>query len=57
MLRCILCTFVTELDDSVVASSNGRCICVRCFARATDNQKHMSRQLQRELAAALTGED
>jgi hypothetical protein len=53
MLRCILCAFDTELDDAVVTSSTGRCICLRCYARETNNQKPMTKRLRRELAAAL----
>jgi hypothetical protein len=56
MLRCILCAFETELDDAVVVSTSGRCICLRCFARATNTQKRMSTRLRREVAAALDPE-
>lgn len=54
MLRCIVCGFDTELDDVVVTSTvSGRCICLRCFARETHNEKPMTRRLQRELLDAL----
>ena len=53
MLHCILCAFETEVDDAVVISSNGRCICLRCFTRETDSHKRMAPQLRRELAATL----
>lgn len=53
MFRCILCAFATELDDSVVTSIRGRCICLRCFSKETNNQKCMTKQLRRELTATL----
>lgn len=53
MLRCILCAFAIELDDAVVCSAMGRCICLHCFVRETHNDKPMSRSLRRELVAAL----
>lgn len=52
MLRCILCSFDTELDDAVVTSS-GRCICLRCFNRETHAEKRMAKGLRREVMAAL----
>lgn len=53
MLRCILCNFGTEVDDAVVSSSGGRCICLRCFTRETNTQKPMAHALRRDLQAAL----
>jgi hypothetical protein len=53
MLRCILCAFDTEFDDAVVQSSNGRCICLRCYTRETRSQKPMTKQLRRDLVATL----
>lgn len=53
MFRCILCAFDTEFDDAVVVSSNGRCICLRCFNRETRSEKPMGKELRRELTAAL----
>lgn len=53
MLRCILCAFDTELDDAVVISVNGRCICLRCFTRETNNEKPMGKGLRRELVSTL----
>lgn len=54
MLRCILCAFETELDDAVVASVNGRCICLRCFTKEINDQKRMTKALHRELIATLS---
>ena len=53
MLRCALCHFDAPLDDVVVPYTDGRCICLRCFARETDTTKVMPKPLRRELMAAL----
>jgi hypothetical protein len=53
MLRCILCAFETELDDAVVSSANGRCICLRCFTKEINDQKRMDKNLRHELVATL----
>jgi hypothetical protein len=52
MFLCILCAFETELDDAVVVTT-GRCICLRCFARETNTQRQMNKQLRRALDATL----
>ena len=53
MLRCILCAFDTEMDDAVVISTSGRCICLRCFSKETNTTKPMAKGLRRELVATL----
>ncbi len=57
MLRCILCAFETEVDDAVIIASNGRCVCLRCFLRETNNAKPMDQRLRRELVATLAAID
>lgn len=57
MLRCILCAFETELDDAVIVASNGRCVCLRCYLRETNNAKPMDQRLRRELVATLAAID
>ena len=52
-MRCLLCAFETELDDAVVTSANGRCICLRCYLRETGAAKRMEKTLRRELIATL----
>lgn len=54
MLRCILCGFDVELDDTVVVSASHRCICLLCFNTETNSHKRMGRTLQRELTATLS---
>ncbi len=53
MWTCRICHFPVELDDVALALTDGRCICVRCFARETGGAIEMPKALRRELAAAL----
>ncbi len=53
MLTCTICHFETELDDIVVASPRGRCICLRCFGRETGSARLMPKALRREIVATL----
>ena len=54
MFLCRLCAFLTELDDAVVVTATGRCICLRCFLRETGGSMPMDPRLYRELTALLT---
>jgi hypothetical protein len=53
MFICTICRFGTELDDVVVATPGGLCVCLRCYERETDSGLPMSKALQREISAAL----
>ena len=53
MLTCSICHFETELDDVVVARTRGRCICLRCYSRATGSARPMPTSLQQAVRAAL----
>ena len=53
MSTCMICHFLAELDDMAVRGPGSACVCLRCYARETDNEKRMSPALRRELAAAL----
>ena len=53
MWTCTICRFATELDDVVVTTTRGACICLRCFDRETDQSKPMSKALRRQVTAAL----
>ena len=53
MTTCIICRFDTELDDVAVAGGEGRCVCLRCFARETDSVRPMSKALRRAVISAL----
>ena len=53
MWTCTICRFATELDDAVVTTTHGSCICLRCFDRETNQSKPMPKALRRQLIAAL----
>ena len=53
MWTCTICHFATELDDVVARMAGDRCICLRCFDRATDQSKPMPKALRRQLMAAM----
>jgi len=53
MFTCLICHFDTELDDVAVPGADGRCICLRCFARETGTAKRMPKSLRGELLATL----
>jgi hypothetical protein len=53
MWTCTICHFETVLDDVVVSTASGQCICLRCFGRETDSARPMSKELRREIIAAL----
>ncbi len=52
MWVCGICRFETVLDDCVVTTSKGTCICLRCYERETGSTKPMSKALRAEYAAA-----
>lgn len=53
VFTCIVCKFPVELDDAVVPTAEGRCICVRCFYRQIGDERRLSPALRRELEALL----
>ncbi len=53
MFRCVLCKFNVELDDAITPTRGGGCVCIRCFARATDSEHRLSTALRRELEQTL----
>jgi hypothetical protein len=55
MYSCIICHFDVELDDVAVAGGARSCVCLRCYARETDSELPMPKQLRRELTATLAG--
>jgi hypothetical protein len=54
MYSCVICRFLVELDDAMVPTPSGRCICFRCFSRETESAVHMPKWLEGELLAVLT---
>ncbi len=57
MSICTICRFATELDDVVVATAPGRCICLRCYGRETGSARPMPKALRRELSTALAARE
>lgn len=55
MFTCIICQFDCELDDVVVLSPLGTCICLRCFNRETGSTKPMPKGLRTQIAAVANG--
>ena len=57
MWTCRICHFGTVLDDVVVATAHGSCICLRCFIRETGSVRPISRALRRDLVTTLAALD
>jgi hypothetical protein len=55
VFTCIICQFNVVLDDAVVSSRNGRCICLRCYLRETGADRPMAPALRKDLSLALGG--
>ena len=53
MTICTICHFETELDDAAIMNANGRCVCLRCYARATDTAHPMPKTLRHALISVL----
>lgn len=53
MFTCVICRFDCQFDDAVAPAANGRCVCLRCFARETESTIVMPRQLQQDVSSAL----
>jgi hypothetical protein len=54
---CVICRFEVELDDAVVPTASGLCVCVRCFARETDSGHLMDKEFRREIVDVLDALD
>ena len=57
MWMCRICHFETALDDALVATVRGSCICLRCFIRETGSTRPLPQALRRELVTTLTALD
>ena len=55
MYLCVLCRFLVELDDAMLTTEGGCCICLRCFSRETETAVSMSNILRDELVVVLAG--
>jgi recombinational DNA repair protein (RecF pathway) len=53
MYTCVVCRFPVELDDVVTSTRSGGCVCLRCFAAATETIKPMPKKLRQEVITTL----
>lgn len=51
MYACLLCRFSVTLDDTLVTTAKGGCICLRCYLRNVDDEKAPPTGLLREVSA------
>ena len=57
MWTCRICRFETVLDDVVVATARGSCVCLRCFVRETGSTRPLPQALRRDLVTTLAALD
>jgi hypothetical protein len=53
MYTCAICHFEVRLDDAVLPTTSGRCICLRCYTRELGYWRPMPKSLRRLVVAAL----
>lgn len=54
MTTCIICHFDVPLDDAVVLTARGRCICLLCYGRETGSHLPLPKALRREVSGVLS---
>jgi hypothetical protein len=50
---CLMCKFLTEYDDVVAPTVDGRCICLRCFHRQVGDERPLPATLRRLVEVTL----
>lgn len=53
MYTCFHCRFDVVLDDVAVLSTNGRCLCLRCYLREADKGLPMPKKLRQDVIDSL----
>lgn len=53
MFTCTLCRFAVPLDDTLVTTSKGGCICLACYLRNVDDYRRLPKELDRAVAAVV----
>ena len=53
MMICIICRFEAEVDDAVVSSGEGRCICLRCYTRETGHLLTVPKRIRNDVIDAI----
>jgi hypothetical protein len=51
MFTCRLCRFVVPLDDTLITTAKGGCICLSCYLRTVEDHRPLPKDLSREVAA------
>lgn len=51
MYACFLCRFSVPLDDTLVTTVKGSCICLRCYLRTVEDERSVPRNLERAILA------
>jgi hypothetical protein len=52
VFTCSLCRDVVPLDDTLVATAKGTCICLRCYLRTVEDGRRLPSDLGRQVAEA-----
>ena len=47
---CSLCRSAVPLDDTLITTARGGCICLRCYLRHVDDDRRLPGDLRRQLA-------
>lgn len=50
---CIICKFPTELDDVIFRGPDRWCVCLRCYQRTVEDERHLTKTLDRGVQEAL----
>jgi hypothetical protein len=47
---CSLCRFAVPLDDTLITTARGGCICLRCYLSHVEDERRLPTFLRRQLA-------
>jgi hypothetical protein len=51
---CFLCRFSVPLDDTLVTTAKGGCICLACYLRTVEDEKPLPKDLYHEVSAVAS---
>lgn len=54
MYTCVICHFEVSPDDACCPTSDGLCVCVRCYARTTETERPIAKNFRREIEYILS---
>ena len=55
MWTCRICLSPTEIDDAMLTTASGWCICLRCYLRETQTARPMAASVRRDAQQAADG--